>query len=321
MSFESMKFSKTSRMIVETCAAVKPGENVVIVTDTNKLTIAESLASACEAVGAETVICIMTPRKMHGNAPPPVVAAAMLGAQVILTPTTYSFSHTDAAIASMAKGARRVTLREVTEDTYVNGAIAADYNQVFADSKAVAELLTKASTIRMTTALGTDITLSAAGRTATFLGGIACPPRMSTPMPAGEGALAPVEGSTEGILVVDHAIDGIGLLSEPVTFTIEHGRVVDIKGGKEVTLLREIMGADECSTNIAEFAIGTNPLSRLLGNVMEDKMKQGCVHIAIGDNHSLGGSVKCRIHLDMVILRPSVWLGGKAIVTNGELII
>jgi len=308
-------------MIVETCAGVKPGENVIIVADTNTLSIAESLAGACQAVGAETVICIMTPRKMHGNEPPPVVAAAMLGAQVILTPTTYSFSHTDAAIAAMRKGTRRVTLREVTEDTYVHGAIAADYAKVFADSKAVAEVLTKASTIRMTTALGTDITLSVKGRTGTFLGGIACPPRMSTPMPAGEGAVAPIEGTTEGTLIVDHAIDGIGLLSEPVTFTIRRGRVVDIKGGKEVALLREIMGPDECSTNIAEFAIGTNPLSRMTGNVMEDKMKQGCVHIAIGDNHSLGGSVNCPIHLDMVILNPSVWMDGKAVVVNGDLTI
>jgi leucyl aminopeptidase (aminopeptidase T) len=306
-------------MIVETCAGVKAGENVVIVTDTNKISIAASLADACQSVGAETVICIMTPRKMHGNAPPPVVASAMLGADVILTPTTYSFSHTDAGIAAMAKGARRVTLREVTEDTYVNGAIAADYTKVFADSKAVADLLTKASQIRMTTALGTDISLSVVGRTGTFLGGIACPPRNSTPMPAGEAALAPADGTMEGVLIVDHAIDGIGLLSEPVTFTIKKGRVVDMKGGKEADQLREIMGTDECSTNMAEFAIGINPLSRLMGNVMEDKMKRGCVHIAIGDNHSLGGNVKCRIHLDMVILKPTVWLDGKPLVVDGDL--
>jgi leucyl aminopeptidase (aminopeptidase T) len=306
-------------MIVEVCAQIKQSENVLIATDTNKLSIAESLAAACQAVGAETVICIMTPRQMHGNEPPPVMAAAMKAAQVIIAPTTYSMSHTDARLAAKAAGARIVILREVTEDTYINGAMTADYRKVLVESNAVAERLTKASKIRMTTATGTDVTLSIEGRTAISVGGTIAPPRMSTALPTGEGAISPVEGSTEGTLVVDHAIDGIGLLSEPVRFTIKRGRVVDIQGGKEVKLLREIMGDDEGSVNIAEFAIGTNPLSRMLGNVMEDKIKRGAVHVAIGDNHTLGGSVNCRIHLDMTILNPSVWLDDKAIVVNGDL--
>jgi leucyl aminopeptidase (aminopeptidase T) len=319
MNFENMKFSTTSRMAVEVCADVKPGEHVLIAADTNKLSIAESLAGACQAAGAETVICIMTPRQMHGNEPPPVMAAAMKAAQVIIAPTTYSMSHTDARLAAKAAGARMVILREINEDTYVNGAITADYRKVFAESKAVSELLTNASIIRMTSTAGTDITMSVVGRTAIFLGGIACPPRMASGLPTGEGAISPAEGSTEGTLVVDHAIDGIGLLSEPVRFTVKQGRVVDIEGGKEVVRLREIMGTDEGASNIAEFAIGTNPLSRMLGNIMEDKVKRGCVHIGIGDNHTLGGSVTSNIHLDMVILNPSVWLDDNAVIVEGNL--
>ena len=319
MNFENMKFSKTSQMIVDACAEIKPGENVLIATDTNKVTIAESLAGACQAAGAETVICIMTPRQMHGNEPPPVMAAAMKAAQVLIMPTTYSMSHTDARLAAKAAGARIVILREINEDTYVNGAITADYRAVLAESKAVSELLTNASKIRMTSPAGTDITMSVEGRTAIFVGGIVCPPRMSSSLPAGEGAISPAEGTTEGILVVDHAIDGIGLLSEPMKFTIKQGRVVNLEGGKEVVLLREIMDTDEGASNIAEFAIGTNPLSRMQGNIMEDKLKRGCVHVAIGDNHTLGGTVNSPIHLDMVVLNPSVWLDDKEIVINGDL--
>ena len=319
MNFENMKFSKTSRMIVDACAEIKPGENVLIATDTNKVTIAESLAGACQAAGAETVICIMTPRQMHGNEPPPVMAAAMKAAQVLIMPTTYSMSHTDARLAAKAAGARIVILREINEDTYVNGAITADYRAVLAESKAVSELLTNASKIRMTSPAGTDITMSVEGRTAIFVGGIVCPPRMSSSLPSGEGAISPAEGTTEGILVVDHAIDGIGLLSEPMKFTIKQGRVVNLEGGKEVVLLREIMDTDEGASNIAEFAIGTNPLSRMQGNIMEDKLKRGCVHVAIGDNHTLGGTVNSPIHLDMVVLNPSVWLDDKEIVINGDL--
>ena len=312
-----MRFSKTAKMIVEVCAEVKPGENVCIATDTNKLAIAEALASACYAVGAETVICIMTPRQIHGNELPPVLAAAVRAADVIITPTTYSWGHTDARLAAKAAGARTVGLREITDDTFLSGAMAVDYRQVFKESKAVAELFTKASKIHMTSSAGTDITMSVAGRTAICSGGIITPPRMSAGLPPGEGAISPVEGSAEGILVIDHSGDGVGLLSEPLKLTVRKGQVVKVEGGKEVDRLYELMNT-EGGTNIAEFAIGTNPKSRMQGNLKEDKVKRGCVHVAIGDNHTLGGSVNSNIHLDMVILYPDVWLDDEAILTNGE---
>ncbi|MFC1904820.1 aminopeptidase [Chloroflexota bacterium] len=317
MAFENMRLSKTAKMIVEVCAEVKPGENVCIATDTNKVAIAEVLASACHAVGAETVICIMTPRQAHGNEPPPMMAAAMKTANVIIAPTTYSMSHTDARLAAKEAGARMVILREITEDTFVNGAMTADYRQVFKESSVVAELLTKASKIRMTSSAGTDITMSVAGRTAICVGGIIGPPRMSTALPAGEGAISPAEGSTEGILVVDHSSDGVGLLSEPLKLTISKGQIVKAEGGKEAARFGELIST-EGGTNIAEFAIGTNPNSRMQGNVMEDKVKRGCVHVATGDNHTLGGSVNSNIHLDMVILYPNVWLDDEAFLVNGE---
>ena len=63
MGLESIKFYRTAKRVVEVAANVKPNENVCIVTDTNKLSIAEALAQASYAVGAETVVCIMTPRQ------------------------------------------------------------------------------------------------------------------------------------------------------------------------------------------------------------------------------------------------------------------
>jgi leucyl aminopeptidase (aminopeptidase T) len=81
------------------------GENVCIVGDTNTFSIAKVLAEASYAVVAETVLTIMTPREMHGNEPPPVVASAMLGADVILAPTTYAITHTKARLDASKQGA------------------------------------------------------------------------------------------------------------------------------------------------------------------------------------------------------------------------
>ena len=77
--------------------------------------------------------------------------------------------------------------------------------------------------------------------------------------------------------------------------------------------------SDKDANNIAEFAIGTNPKARLIGNLAEDKKLEGSVHIAIGDNHVLGGNITSNIHLDGMVLNPTVELDGKCIISNGKL--
>jgi len=45
------------------------------------------------------------------------------------------------------------------------------------------------------------------------------------------------------------------------------------------------------------------------------------VHIAIGDNHVIGGTVTSELHLDGLLLRPTVELDGRIIVQDGRLLI
>ena len=321
MVLESIKLARTAKMVVEVAAHVAPGENVCIVTDTNKLSIAEALAKASYAVGAETVICIMTPRQKHNEEPPEVVAAAMKAAQVLIMPTTYAISHSEATRAALKAGARIMIHREVTEDTFTNGAITADYEEVHALTNRVADRLETASEIRMTTSLGSDIRMSKAGQWVLRAGGLLRGELRATGLPTGEAAFSPVEGTAEGTIVVDHAIDNIGLLSESVKVTVAKGRIVRIEGGKEASRLEEFVRNNKNGDNVAELAIGTNPCSRMLGNVAEDKVLRGCVHIGIGSNLLLKGNVVSPIHFDLVVLKPTVSLDGEEIVREGELLI
>lgn len=79
---------------------------------------------------------------------------------------------------------------------------------------------------------------------------------------------------------------------------------------------------DENALNIAEFAIGigTNPRSRMKGNMAEDKILRGCVHVAVGDNHTIGGKLQSHVHLDGVILSPTVEIDTHLIVKEGKLL-
>jgi leucyl aminopeptidase (aminopeptidase T) len=56
------------------------------------------------------------------------------------------------------------------------------------------------------------------------------------------------------------------------------------------------------------------------GNMAEDKILRGCVHIAVGDNHTIGGTLKSNVHLDGVILNPTVEIDSSLIVKKGLLL-
>jgi len=174
----------------------------------------------------------------------------------------------------------------------------------------------------VTTALGTDITMSLEGRQCHEDHGIVRNPGEFTNLPAGEAYLAPVEGTARGRIVVDGSAAGVGIVKQPITLIVEAGYATEITGGAEADKLKEItaeFGKD--GRNIAELGIGTNDKAILTGLVLEDEKVMGTVHIAIGDNASMGGKVSVPSHLDLVIKAPTLLLDGREIIKDGKLLV
>jgi leucyl aminopeptidase (aminopeptidase T) len=55
--------------------------------------------------------------------------------------------------------------------------------------------------------------------------------------------------------------------------------------------------------------------------LLEDEKVLGTVHIALGDNKTMGGKVHVPIHLDGVIKQPNVYFDNKLIMEKGKLLI
>ena len=304
--------------IVRVCAGVSGDDTVCVVTDFNKTRIAETLASAARKVAKETVVVVMNPRRRHSEEVPQPVAAAMREATVILAPTTYAITHTEGFRAALKKGARGIILRGVDEDMMVHGAINADYEQIKANSELLKTALENTNEVMIATEYGTDMSLSVEGRPVFILAGVAREPGSFAAMPDGEVPLSPVQGSANGVMVFDHTIDGVGLLKEPVRNIVKNGRVVEITGGEEAERFRQLLSeAGACAYNIAEFAIGTNPKARVIGNMAEDKKREGSIHIAVGDSRTLAGEVFCDLHLDGLMLKPTLHLDDTKICERG----
>jgi len=55
--------------------------------------------------------------------------------------------------------------------------------------------------------------------------------------------------------------------------------------------------------------------------ILEDEKVMGTIHIAFGDNKSMGGSVRVASHLDGLVTRPSVWFDERPIMKDGRLLV
>lgn len=312
---------RTAKMLVEHCVALRPGENVLVIGDTKTAALADVLADAAREAGGDVVLAIMAPRAQHGNDPPPVLAAAMQEADVMLMAVTHSITHTTARKRASARGARAAILRSATEESMTEGAATADYRAVRLLTREIAEVLGAGGLVRVMSAEGTDLTLRIEGRRALALDGFATDPGTFTPFPTGEAAIVPLEGTASGVMVFDHAIDNVGVLDAPIRCEVQDGRIVRIVGGRSAEIFRQLIETDEHAGNIAEFAIGTNPHSRLRGNMAEDKVLLGVVHIGVGDSHTIGGLVESKIHVDAIIMNPTVEVDGRRIVEGRRMLL
>ncbi len=286
---------------------VKASDNVLVVTDAAKFNVGEALASVCRSLGSETVVALMPMTGEHGNEPPVTIAAAMKVADVVFAPTTHAITHTRSRLDAAAAGTRVVILRGVDEDMMIRGAMTGDFREVEAITAKVAQALSGADTIRVTSAEGTDVKFKISGRKVFRLDGFFQEEMGFAALPGGEAPTAPVEGTTNGTIVFDYSMDSIGRLSRPLRLEVREGRVISVDGSHdEVHILERHFERDKNARNIAEFAIGTNPNARLTGNLAEDKKLWGTVHFAIGDNMSLGGGVESMVHLDGLMVKPTV---------------
>jgi leucyl aminopeptidase (aminopeptidase T) len=190
-------------------------------------------------------------------------------------------------------------------------------------TSAVRTRLDRATRERLRTPLGTDITLSIEGRRSFSLGGDVPAPGGFTSLPGGEAAIAPVEGSAEGVLVDPLVLErrDIGYRKEPFRARIEGGRFVAVEGGREAKLFAEMLAeVDEGGRGIGEFAVGTNRWS-VLDRIREAKKAWGTAHVGIGDNLTLEGKTASRVHMDIVVLEPTVEVDDEVITDGGRLLV
>jgi aminopeptidase len=304
--------------VVDECLGVKRGEEVLVVCDPATQRIGERLRDRSGEAGAEAVLAVITERPSHGAEPPRTVAEAMAAADVVMAPTVQSLSHTAARKRATDAGARCATLPGVTEEMLAR-VMGADMEGLRRKGHAVAEALDRASQARITDSNGTDLRLDLSAREAIADAGELTGPNAFGNLPCGEAFISPAGG--EGTLVIDGSLAGIGLVDDPVELVVEGGHLTSARGGQGMAFMELLTVHGEDATTVAELGIGTNEKAILTGEVLEDEKIGGTCHVAFGSSAGIGGTVQVPVHLDCVVMKPTVELDGEPIVRDGELLI
>ena len=316
------KLDSASAIAIRDCMGEKKKEKILVITDELKREIGISLHENAVRLGYESLLVEMKSGKINGEEPPTEIAELMQKFNVVFCPTAKSLTHTDARRAASAKGVRIATFPGITNEVMIRG-MNADYKAISKRTVELANLLETGKQIHVTAPAGTDISFSIEGRKSYASKGLFHAKGESGNLPTGETFLAPVEGSSNGVFVVDGSMAGLGLIKNAnIKIEVENGYATKISGGTLANKLKAMLEkVEKDARNIAEFGIGTNDSAKLSGVLLEDEKVMGTIHIALGNNVSMGGSVNVPIHLDGVVTKPTVWMDSKMLMKDGKLLV
>jgi aminopeptidase len=312
---------KAADTCVRTCVGVKKNEKVLVVTDKDKIEIAEAILRKSSEYGSSADLIEIPIGKVNGEEPSSSVSSMMLEYDVLFFVTSKSLSHTKARINASAKGIRVASMPSITREV-MERSMSADYIKINEVSVKVASVLMNGSKVRVVTDKGSDISFSILGRGSHGAdSGRLLEKGAFGNLPAGEAYIAPVEGTANGVFIVDGSVGGIGKVAD-VKIEVREGFAVDISGSKSLEI-KEMLDSvkDKNAYNIAELGIGTNDQARITGCTLEDEKVLGTCHIALGNSKSFGGQTDVPIHIDCVFSAPSIWVDDFLLMEKGKLLI
>jgi len=306
--------------LIRECLELSPSEEMLVICNPITEELGALIRINAQGEGCEATLAVISERDSHAGEPPRTVAAAMLAADVIVAPTIQSISHTEARRAATEAGARVASMPGVTGDMLAR-VMAADLGILRKRGAAIGRALGAGAEARITCAHGSDLRLGIEDRTAIVDAGALNTRAAFGNIPCGEAFVAPVEGTAEGKLVVDGSIAAIGALKEPVELTVNDGHLTAASGDDGARLMELLTEHGPDGTNVAELGIGTNEAATLIGNILEDEKILGSAHVAFGASAAIGGTVQVPVHLDCVVMKPTVEIDGSPVVKAGELVV
>jgi leucyl aminopeptidase (aminopeptidase T) len=308
--------------VLDQCLGVRPGEQVVLLTDggTDDGVVSRLLEALAARDGIPLVARMPAPH-LPGAEPPGAVAAMILAAGAVIELTSLFIGSSLARRNATERGVRYLAMPGVRVDTFrPGGPLDVDFERLRADAERVGRAWGSARGFRLTSRGGTDLRGSVEGRPGRVLHGMAREPGAYMAPPDIESGTAPVEGTASGTVVIDGDLlfMGEGPLADAVALHIEDGQMAGIEGPERARLTSMLARcADDRMANLAEVSVAFNPAGTICSVPMETESARGTAHIALGNSIAYGGEVNAVAHLDCVMRDATLELDGRAVMIEG----
>jgi leucyl aminopeptidase (aminopeptidase T) len=311
------KLSKAARRAVDQALKIKKHEKVLLVTDKQKLPIAQEFARWAHKKGAEVTTYLMTETLRPISKPTALFTGMIRQAGVtiyMLDSRIEEKSFRGFMVKEGAKSGRILMMPGITI-SMMERLVDVNYSGMAGLGEKVIKTLKNCEDVHVTNPLGTDVTFSVKGRVWENDRGDISAGGSHGNLPAGEVYTAPVEASFTGKIVLSLIDDKLGR----GTMVFKSGKLVEWKGRGISQIIKNI-GNDPTGRIIGEFGIGTNKGAKICKNMLEAEKAFGTVHFAIGDSYGMGKN-KSPHHYDALVEKVTLAGNGKTILKNGKFVL
>jgi len=322
------------KQAVENCLKVKPGENVVIITDAETIEIGSAIKAAIEKITTGVKFFVM---EDFGERPidyPKAIDDAIKTADVSIYAAQGAEGELQTFRMRMLRAVeanrrlRHAHMIGITPEIMKDG-MCSDYKEIQRISRLVYEKVKNASKIRVVTEKGNDFVAEFSPQLKWLIEDGNIPPGDWKNLPDGEVCTCPVD--VNGTVIFDGCLGDFfterygSLKSTPIIIEVENGRALKESIRCENEQLRHeftkyLFENDKNSNRVGEFAIGTNTgLTKLIYNLLQDE-KFPSVHVAFGSPApgKTGADWDSKSHVDGMIKDPTIYVDGEILMDKGK---
>jgi len=207
----------------------------------------------------------------------------------------------------------------------VNAALDVKYKGMQKLGKKIAGALEKAHEVHISTARGTNLTLTLEDRPIHIHDGVVDEEDLKrgatfVELPSGTVQFAPSETGANGEFVSDIPQPQWGSLIHDIKMIFKDGRLLSLEGTKNIEILKENWEkATGDKDRIGKLTFGINPKAKT--GFVNSQIVLGTATLGIGENRALGGRNESKWSFDITTTEPTVKLDGKVIMKHGKFLI
>jgi 2,5-dihydroxypyridine 5,6-dioxygenase len=321
---QGMDLVRSTTEILKHCA-LKDGDEVVVYADTGKSpAIVQSFYAAALGLGVDPVLAVFPQRREMLVEPSRSALELMRSATMVVDCATDPWLYTKGLNAILDAGGRVLQVL-AAEDSLAR--IVPNAAQI-ARAEAAAKMFEKASEVRIESAGGTDLKADSHGRPGWGQDGVVRKAGDWDSAATAIYAVAPLEDRMDGTVVLEPG-DFVWTVPEPmdlrerITLTVDGGRLAKIDGGDQALRLERWLASfrDPNSYVIAHTGFGGDPRASR-ERPQEVESLEGGINIAFGGNlfRGLGGKTRAKSHVDIVMMKQSMYLDGELVVKDGTIV-